>query len=172
MEVFKSVEGYEDAYLISNKGRIWSNRTKKYLSPLPTRDGYYRYALSKNGVKTYLFAHRLVAMAFLPNPCGYPQINHKDEDKTNNSVENLEWCDVGYNLSYGARMTKISTALKNYPGFSKKVLCVETGVVYASIREAVRQTGITKQHLSAACNKKPGVKTAGGFHWKFFEEAS
>lgn len=170
MEELKPVVGYEDSYLISSMGRLWSKRANRFLHPLPTRDGYYRYALCKKGTKTYVFAHRLVAQAFIPNPHQYPQINHIDENKTNNIVNNLEWCELKYNLEYGGRMERISQALKNYPAFSKKVLCVETGVVYASIKDAARLTGLNCQNISAVCHGR--VKTAGRCHWKFYEEVT
>ena len=74
--------------------------------------------------------HRLVALAFLDNPNNYPQINHKDENKLNNCVDNLEWCDAKYNINYGTRNDRMAKTQ------SRKIRCVETGIIYDSIKEA------------------------------------
>lgn len=113
MEEWKNVIGYEGLYEVSNKGNVRNVRRNKLLR-LQKNQGYIRVGLSKNGIKTWLRVHRLVAQAFLPNPDNLPQINHKDEDKTNNSVDNLEWCTAKYNNTYGTRIEKsINTKIKN-----------------------------------------------------------
>ena len=113
MEEWKNVIGYEGLYEVSDKGNV-RNVRRNTLLKLQKNQGYIRVALSKNGIKTWLRVHRLVAQAFLPNPDNLPQVNHKDEDKTNNSVDNLEWCDQAYNNLYGTRLEKsINTKIKN-----------------------------------------------------------
>ena len=73
------------------------------MKPAKTKGGYLRLPLTiNNKAKSYL-VHRLVALAFIPNPNNYPEVNHKNEDKTDNRVENLEWCDRSYNINYGNR---------------------------------------------------------------------
>lgn len=100
MEEFRELDSY---YLVSNKGRIKSKRSNKILRTHfdSKRKGYEYITLNYDGVKKSYQVHRLVAKLFLPNPNNYPCINHKDENPSNNCVENLEWCTYSYNLSYG-----------------------------------------------------------------------
>lgn len=94
------VLNYPD-YLVYEDGRIWSNKTNKFLKPAYTRAGYASVELfGYNGRKRFLI-HRLVANVYIPNPNHYPQINHKDENPKNNHVNNLEWCTARYNMNYG-----------------------------------------------------------------------
>ena len=115
-EEWRDIEGYEGLYQVSNLGRVKSlnyNHTKseKILKGIPDKDGYLRVALFKNGRKDYM-VHQLVAKMFIPNPNDLPVINHKDENKQNNTTENLEWCTIAYNNSYGNRPEKVSEANK------------------------------------------------------------
>lgn len=106
-EIWRDVVGYEGLYKVSNFGRIKSlprNGTVKYerlLRQKVSNKGYCTVALSKHNKTKYKMVHRLVAEAFLDNPKGLPLINHKDENKLNNYVGNLEWCDAQYNMTYG-----------------------------------------------------------------------
>ena len=106
-ESWKDIEGYEGLYQISNKGRVKSlknNKTKKekILKPINVK-GYLKVDLYKNKTRKNLLVHRLVANAFLTNPHNLLEVNHKDENKQNNSVENLEWCTHKYNNNFGTR---------------------------------------------------------------------
>lgn len=107
IEEWKDVPNYEGLYQVSNLGRIKSLRDKngkareKILKLKLSKFGYYQICLCKNGKQKWYFVHRLVALAFIPNPNNLPQINHIDENKTNNYVENLEWCTSKYNSNYG-----------------------------------------------------------------------
>lgn len=110
MEIWKDIKGYEGRYQISNEGRVKSliGSKEKILKPGLNFHGYEKVTLSKgNKVKAHL-VHRLVAQAFIPNPNDYPCINHKDEMKFDNSVDNLEWCTYDYNNNYGSRKLKIA----------------------------------------------------------------
>ena len=108
-EIWKDCKGYEGKYQVSNFGRVWNANNQRYLKPWISKGGYYLVNLiSKNGKIKHESIHRLVAIAFIDNPCNYPQVNHKDEDKTNNRVDNLEWCDSKYNNNYGTRNERIS----------------------------------------------------------------
>ena len=131
-EIWKPVVGYEGLYEVSSLGRARSlgrfvsiNRFLKgrILRLCYNAKGYLRAQLSSNNKAKMYMVHRLVAIAFLPNPDNLPEVNHIDEDKTNNSVENLEWCDGKYNVNYGTRNDRIrDTRLKNgtYTGLSKE----------------------------------------------------
>ena len=166
-EEWRDIKGYENLYQISNYGRVKSfyNNKEQVLKNWINPNGYLLVTLCKNKKKKKISIHRLVAETFLDNPCGYPQINHKDEDKTNNYIENLEWCDAKYNNNYG---TKIERQLKlqvNHPKKSKEVICLETGVIYPSSMEAERQLNIRHSQIIKCCLNKS--KTAGGFTWKY-----
>lgn len=179
MEIWKDIKGYEGLYQISNLGRIKSlprlkrnfNVNTKQLDtitipekirkPQLTKYGYYRIGLTKNHKQTYYSVHRLVAEAFIPNPGNLSQINHKDENKANNEVDNREWCDAKYNANYGTRNKR--TGEKQM----KQVMCIETKTIYSSLTEASRQTGLSIGNISSICNNRKWFKTAGGYHWKY-----
>lgn len=154
-ETWKDIQWY-DGYQISNLGRVKSFKynKEKILRPKNVKQ-YLIVSLCKQGkVKNYL-VHRLVAEAFIPNPQNLPQVNHIDEDKTNNCMDNLEWCDAKYNSNYGTRNEKIS----------KQVLCVETGIIYPSTMEIKRKLGFVQSNISMCCNGKR--KTAYGHTWRY-----
>lgn len=104
-EIWKNINGWENMYQVSNLGRVKSlnyNRTNKeqIVKPYQRKDGYIQVCLCKNSKITTYKLHRLVAQAFIPNPNRLPEINHIDEDKTNNCADNLEWCNSKYNKNY------------------------------------------------------------------------
>ena len=108
-ECWKDIKNYEGLYQISNTGkvkslaRIYKNRKceEKILFPSITPKGYYRLGLCKKGNIKYYYIHRLVAETFISNPNNLPLVNHKDENKLNNCISNLEWCNNEYNINYG-----------------------------------------------------------------------
>lgn len=115
-----------------------------------------------------LNVHRLVAEAFLPNPNNLPCVNHKDEDKTNNCVENLEWCSYQYNNNYGSKKGH----LINHPSMSKPVMQLSKDgnliATHCSIKEASRATGISYQVLSNYLRGKS--HSDGGYDWKLITQ--
>lgn len=122
MEVWKEIEGFEGLYEVSNEGRVrgidrYVKSSKGKLNHLKEKElqqflknGYLAVRLCKDGKHKAHYVHRLVATAFIDNPDNLPQINHKNENRTDNRIENLEWCSVFYNINYGDRTEKaIST---------------------------------------------------------------
>lgn len=172
-EKWKDIPGCPN-YQVSNKGEVKSlnyKRTKKekVLKLCKNSDGYLNVNLIKDGKAKNMKVHRLVADAFISNPENLPQVNHKNECKTDNRVENLEWCTSKYNINYGTRMERvtksISKANTNNPKLSKKIKCVETGVEYHSTRDIERQFGFDHSHICACCNGKQ--KQAYGYRWEY-----
>ena len=103
MEIWKDIPGYEGLYEVSNKGRVRSFHygKERIMKLISNSVGYYKISLFKGGLYKRMYVHRLVAQAFIPNPDELKEVNHKDENPGNNSVDNLEWCDHKYNMKYG-----------------------------------------------------------------------
>ena len=167
-EEWRDIKGYEGFYQVSNLGRVRSLNCRGHkgcigiLTPRLDGKGYEMVALYKEGKARNTKVHRLVAQAFIPNPNNYPQVNHKDENKTNNDVKNLEWCTNEYNHNYGTRNERVAKSL------SKKVICITTGEIFNSMREACRKYNINTGRMTECCQGKQ--KTAGGYKWKYFKE--
>lgn len=128
--------------------------------------GYLKFRYKNKDYKL----HKVIAELFIPytglNPDGTaingkPQVNHKDENKLNNAVDNLEWCDVKYNINYGTRTKRM--AKKHY----KPIQCVETGEVFDSALSAEKYYKIRKNSVSNAANPNDHHQTAGNMHWKY-----
>ena len=194
-EIWKDIKGYEGKYQVSNFGRVWSIKNQKYLKYWVNRCGYHLVGLrSKNGKQKHEQIHRLVALAFIENPNNYPQVNHKDENKGNNCVENLEWVTAKQNCNYGTRTERAAEKIRgeNHYLYGKHLseehrahvidsstkseeVCqidIETNTIvntFKSMREAERQTGVKYQHIWRVCNHKR--KSAGGYFWCYNEEA-
>lgn len=167
-EVWTDIEGYENLYAISSKGRCWSYKTNKLLKESINNDGYLRFSLFKNGKHKRYLAHRLVAKSFVANPNQYPEINHINENIKDNCVENLEWCTHKQNINYGSRNKKVSLALKNNQNSAKRVQNIDTLKIYDSLTKAEKETGIDLSQISLCCKNK--AKTAGGYHWRYVEK--
>lgn len=140
----KAIPNYEN-YLIDEKGNIYSTLTNKYIKACKRKDGYLLVGLYKNGARTNFQVHRLVALTYIPNPNNYPQVNHIDENKENNSIENLEWCTAKYNLTYGDRITKaMSKRKENDPNGLSYVQAMETRRKSNPNNECFKQTTKTR----------------------------
>lgn len=116
----KEIKGYEGLYAITSCGRVWSYRSKKFLKPRIKKNGYCDVILYKDKIPKTFSVHRLVAEAYIPNPDNLPCVNHKDEVKTHNWINNLEWCSIAYNNTYGTRTERAKQTM------NKKNRCVET----------------------------------------------
>lgn len=196
-EIWKDIKNYEGLYKISNYGRVKSlGRYTEYQNCLSDDRigiksrvnekilkghlcyGYHYVGLTKNGKTKGFRVHRLVADAFIPNPNNNPIINHKDENRLNNHVSNLEWCDCKYNLNYGNSRKKLSESLIKSIGV-KIIQKDKKGnfiAIYNSIQEAERATGVQHQLIGKVANKKYDKQrngkyykrtTAGGYIWEF-----
>lgn len=164
-EVWKDIKGYEGHYQVSNLGFVVSEKynniknNRKKLKKSLTHDGYETVTLYKNNKRKTLRVHRLVAEAFLFNPKNLPQVNHKDENKTNNNVHNLEWCDVIYNINYGTRNEKTRKAIIQYDKNNKFIK------EWASVTDACKF--YNNNSICECCKNKR--KTANGYIWKYKE---
>ena len=142
---------------------------EKKLMPHKDTKGYLQVGLRNDNGKRHFIVHRLVAYAFIPNPNNLSQINHKDEDKTNNCVDNLEWCNNRYNSNYGTRNKRMANTLKGKrkPWFQKKVEQLDLNNnhirYFESFRDAKEETGAT--HISHVC--RGILKTSGGYKWRY-----
>jgi hypothetical protein len=150
-EKWQTIEGYENLYAVSNLGNVKSLKKKINLSLIDDR--YLIVNFSKGNVKKKQLVHRLVAEAFIPNPENKPCINHKDGNKHNNRVENLEWCNQSENVLHGYRtglrdMKTVGTGfLGKATHNSKPVLDPYTGVFYRSITEAAKYNNTSFSYL-------------------------
>lgn len=183
-EVWKDIDGYEGTYQVSNMGRVrsidrivpcrkkgYTTMTKKgrILNLSTNRLGYkeahlYNYQEQKERIMS---VHRLVAFAFIPNPDQerLREINHIDENKSNNRVDNLEWCDRAYNIRYGSSRIR---AIKNNPNVRKVAQYSKRGELiarYGTIVEASRATGLHVSSISKACRGK--LKKSGTYIWRY-----
>ena len=174
-EVWADIQGYEGLYQISSFGSIKSLARyrknnggskafvkERILKQSKNNKGYSTIQLCKNGIAKPYSVHRLVAIAFVPNPNNLPEVNHKDEDKNNNNFNNLEWVTTKDNINYGTH-NKRSAMTRSYKvqAFNDKE---ELIMEFDSMCEAERQTGINEQNISRCCANKS--KHAGGYVWK------
>lgn len=160
-EEWKHIEEYEGMYMVSNLGRIWSCKSGKIIRPRRFKNGYYGVNLGNNNKFYNVSIARMVAKYFVPNPNNYSEVNHIDEDKSNNKASNLEWCTRKYNCNYGKRNDAKARPVLQY---SKDGFFISE---YKSTREAMRQTGTQPSAITLCCQGK--YKSAGGFIWKYKE---
>lgn len=150
IEIWKDIRGYEGLYQISNLGRVKGIRRNKIMKLRVTTNEYHDVSLSKLNRKEHKLVHRLVAQAFISNPENKPQVNHIDENKTNNSVDNLEWVTAKENTNHGTRNKRVGDrnriVQKNRIDLSKRVVC-SNGEIYPSINEASRVLKIDNSYI-------------------------
>ena len=158
----KDIKGYEGLYGITTEGDVYSYKSKRFLKPGDIGDGYLQVILYKDRERKFYLIHRLVAEAYIPNPENLPQVNHKDENKANNCLQNLEWCDASYNINYGTHNEKVSNSRK------KPILQYDLDGNF--IREWKCAADVGKEVQANIVNCLKGrCKTAYGFIWKYKE---
>ena len=153
MEKWKEIKDYEGLYWISDQGQV-KNRHGRILIP-EIRNGYYSVDLCKDGKRKKHRVHRLAAEAFIPNPDDLPMINHKDEDKLNNCVSNLEWCTAEYNTHYSIHE-------------DLRVYCFDLDEEFASASVAAVHTVTCRSSIVKACRGQ--LQQAGGKLWCYSKD--
>ena len=163
---WKPVVGFEEYYLVSDGGQVWSLYRHKTLIPAIDRYGYEKVALWKDNKSHTRTVHRLVAQAFVPNPNNLTTVNHINEDKTDNRAANLEWLSIADNVNHGTRNERMADTKSKCP---VERISPDGGVViYKGVKDAWRKTGITRSCISLCC--KNIRKTAGGYKWRYCDE--
>lgn len=179
MEIWKDIYGYEGLYKVSNLGNVISceryvstcGNGKRLIKPQILKHfycpgGYLQVNLWKNNKSKTTMIHRLVAKTFIDNPNNLPEVNHKDEDKANNNVENLEWCTSKYNANYGTRNKRMVEKKKKKPVY----MMDKTGNVikrFNSLGDASRETGQDISAIIRVCKGKQ--KTSMGYKWTYVD---
>lgn len=171
--VWKPVPEYEDNYAVSDYGAVYSLKSKRILH-MSLCHGYYTISLSKNGQTKTARVHRLVALSFIPNPDNKKYIDHINTIRTDNRVENLRWCTMLENNINPLTLAKKSATLKrtcaseegraklvqaraaSAKARARKIQCIETGIIYDSLKEAALQTGLTPSKIWLACKYNKG----------------
>lgn len=165
---WREVKGFYGRYYISNNGLVWSRHGNKLLSPAIDRYGYEKVTPCVNGKSFYRTVHRLVAQAFIDNPLGLPTVNHINEIKTDNRVENLEWTDVKTNVNHGTRNQRMADSKSTKP--VEQIFPNGYTIIYKGVKDASRKTGINRCCIASCC--KNIRKTAGGCKWRYINETN
>lgn len=157
LEFWKDIEGYEGLYQISNIGQVKSLISNKILKPDNRLDGYSQIKLSKDGERKNFLIHRLVAEAFLPNEEGLPEVDHINDDNSDNRVCNLQW------------ISKVENNRKKTTGIiPRKVICLESDEVFESAAAAAKYVNRSSKSMNE--HLKGRTKSCGGLHFEYFEE--
>lgn len=191
-EVWKDIPDYEGWYQVSNMGRIRSldrefvysrkcdsvPRVKRLKSQIIKASSYGLYLichLKKMGTSKAVKYHRIVCSVFHGNPHNLPEVNHKNEQKTDNRASNLEFCTRQYNATYGTAIQRVSAKTRNHPNTSRPVFQYTENCVlvkrYPSIKQAVRETGLKESNIACVC-RDGKCSTAGGFIWSHSDDPS
>lgn len=170
-EIWKPVCGYEGLYEVSNNGNVRSLKRKttsgKTMKFSTNKDGYYRVHLCKNGKTRTLFVHRVVAMAFIKNvDSGKNIVNHRNEVKTDNRAENLEWCDVKYNTNYNGATVRRGIAQRT------PIYAIKDGkkVFYSGITEAAKSLNVSHGNIVGCLQRRRGRRTLRGYTFEYARE--
>lgn len=150
-----------NGYYIASNGKIYNKRGKE-LKPSSNSKGYKFVSFSRNGKTKNEMLHRVLAKCFIPNPNNYPQINHKDGNKTNNSLSNLEWCTPSQNVQHAW-----DNGLALLP--NKPVICLNTGIVYKTARKAADSLNFYSPSAITACCLGKRKSAYKGCLWRYYE---
>lgn len=165
-EMWLPIQGFEDAYLVSDLGNVHSLKRNKTLRVRKSTRGYGQVNLCRNGRMTTHRVHRLVATHFIPNPSHLPEVNHLNENKLDNRVENLEWCDRLRNVNYGCRTekqkAKVSIPVVQFSLAGDRIAEFPSGI------QAARELKLSHSSISECCRGKR--KTIGGYKWRYKQE--
>lgn len=166
MELWRDIPNYEGLYQVSNYGQVKSlkQRKEKLLKQAKEKNGYYSVSLNKDGNSETNTIHRLVAKAFIENPNNYPCVNHKDGNKGNNCVDNLEWVNHSKNMKHAYKTRLTQGPIKRVNQYDLEGNYIKT---WKSITEARQELNIGF-HISDVCNGKRNH--AGGYIWRYVEE--
>lgn len=156
----KDIKGYEGLYAITSCGRVWSYTSKKFISITKNTFGYPQVLLWKNNKCKSFRVHRLVATTYIPNPENLPQVNHKDEVKTHNWINNLEWCSAKYNTNYGTAIARRTEKR------SIKIKCLETGEEFESLMDCHRKLNVSIGNLSEHLKGSAKRSHVNGLHFE------
>lgn len=182
-ELWKDIKGYEGLYQVSNMGRVRSlnyqgHGETRVIVPKQNNRGRLWFDLWKNGKGKPMLAHRLVAIAFIPNPLDLPEINHIDENPKNNVVENLEWCTRAENINkWLSNHPKTRSEVKRYSGkYQKRSHLVVDQITksgelvrrWANSNTVAKETGMSDWSISECC--RGNRKTAYGYIWRYADE--
>lgn len=195
-EIFKTCRD-DERYEVGSCGTIRNKKTLKIVKSFDNGHGYFAVAfwINNNTLRKKFYVHRLVANTFLPNPLNKEQVNHKDGNKSNNNVDNLEWVTERENKLYNYRKLGYSISQKNKEINSlrmkkyheqhkektikhlseirelrnfkyKKVLCVENNKIFNSAQEAALYAEVSSDSIRVSARSN-GIKKSAGFHWKY-----
>lgn len=184
--VRKPVKGYEGLYEVDQFGRVFgvdrikevNDNGRMYSKPIAGKQmkqslhtkGYKTVSLTKDGKTKTVFVHRIVAEAFIDNPSNLPFVNHKDEDKTNNFLENLEWCTPSYNRTYGKAIENHAKKIRGCVS-EKRIAVIQRSLdgifkaEFSSVTEAAQAMNGASSAISAVCKGKR--KMAYGYMWEY-----
>lgn len=182
---FSLINGFPN-YIVYEDGTVINTTTNRVMKQREIRGGYMGVGLSSSGKQKLFPIHRLVAVAFVPNPNNYPCVNHKDENKKNNNADNLEWCTQQYNINYGtANERRLKSSMWYRKSEKAKMIGIALGersgrrveqltldgkhvALYQSARKASIETGINHCYLCQSAREPR--RTAGGYKWKYVKE--
>lgn len=165
MEIWKTMEEHQN-YEVSSFGKIRNKKTKRILKTTISYKGYEKFIVYVDKKPKCFYVHRVVANNFLKNPNGYKEINHINENKLDNKVENLEWCDGYYNLHYGTRIKRILKSKKcTFKKIVQKDIYGNIIRKWDNICDIQKETNYNKHSIYKCCEKKHN--TAYGYKWEY-----
>lgn len=179
-EIWRDVPGFEQHYQVSNYGRLRSRKRVgrncngkswpdewRAIKPIVCKNGYLEASFSVNGKRTVMLLHRLVAKVFISNPCGYPEVNHMDENIQNCRADNLEWCTSKYNANYGTRNARFTAKLRERNGKPVNQYAKDGTFIrrWDCITDAEKECGFDVSSIIRTCKHRQ--MTSYGYKWEY-----